>query len=467
MTVLGIVTEYNPFHNGHLLHLQQSAKITSADCTVAVMSGNFVQRGEPAIVNKWARTAMALSSGVDLVIELPVVYAIASAEFFAWAAVKLLDSLGIVDSICFGSETGHIAPLNIIAEILVNEPDEYKKYLRQYLDSGLSFPFAREKAICKYVHNTQDIHTIRNIFNFDIDNFDADNKGIQSILGSSNNILGIEYLKALKRLNSRIVPYTIKRQANLYNEENLTGTISSATAIRKHIKEKESDIPGNNQKDYQKHGQEINPANNDNNNINININTFSHIINYTLPLDSVNIIRHEFQKGKGPVLINSFGSIILSILRKISTDDIKKFPNINEGLENRIKRAAKVSGNLEELIENICTKRYTRTRIQRILLCILLGITNNEFQYFNAQGGPQYIRILGFTKKGRELLVKVNKRASLPVIAKTANFTNSDNLPLRKMLELEATATDIYVLGYKNPDYRFAGQEFTEKIVIR
>jgi len=125
MKVLGIVTEYNPFHNGHLLHLQESRKITSADCIVSVMSGNFVQRGEPAIVNKWARTAMALSSGVDLVIELPVVYAIASAEFFAWASVKLLDSLGIVDCICFGSEIGHIAPLNAIAEILVNEPQAY------------------------------------------------------------------------------------------------------------------------------------------------------------------------------------------------------------------------------------------------------------------------------------------------------------------------------------------------------
>jgi len=328
----------------------------------------------------------------------------------------------------------------------------------------LSFPLAREKAICEYIHNTvnidkslgtQDIKKILDIQDIrDI----QDTQDIQTIMGSSNNILGIEYLKALKRLNSPIVPYTIKRQANRYNEENLTGMISSATAIRKHIKES-GDMP-NKQAGYLKYSLE-NTSEND-----VNQNTFNKDLSFALPLESMNIIRQEFQKGKGPVMMDAFENIILSILRKISTDDIIKYPNVSEGLENRIKKAARISGNIEELIENICTKRYTRTRIQRILLCILLGITDIEFQYFNKHGGPQYIRVLGFNKKGRELLARINKTASLPVIIKTANFTNSDNLPLKRMLELEAISTDIYVLGYKNPDYRFAGQEYTEGVVI-
>lgn len=449
MTVLGIVTEYNPFHNGHLLHLQKSKETASADYVIAVMSGNFVQRGEPAIVNKWARTAMALSAGVDLVIELPVVYAISSAEFFAEAAIKILDSLGIVNSLCFGSETGSIAPLNVLAEILVKEPEEYKQYLKQYLNSGLSFPLAREKAICSYIQTLDQFRNTVNTNNLDlkcVQNMHMHD--LHNILGSSNNILGIEYLKALKRLNSHIVPYTIKRQANLYNEENLTGKISSATAIRKHMKEIENMIDES--KSYHTH----------------------HIhdqkdINHALPSESLNIIMNEFENGKGPVLISSFENIILAILRKISTDEIKRYPNINEGLENRIKKAARVSGSLEELMENICTKRYTRTRIQRMILSILLGITSSQFQYFNAHGGPQYIRVLGFNNKGRELLAEINKQARLPVIVKTANFINSDNQPLKKMLELEAMASDIYVLGYNNPGYRFAGQEYTEGVVIK
>ena len=361
---------------------------------------------------------------MDLVIELPVIYATASAEFFAWAAVKLLDSLGIVNSICFGSETGDLAPLNTIAEILVDEPDKYKEYLKQYLGSGLSFPTSREKAIYRYIQLNDNCHSLYE------DKF-INNLISKDTLGCSNNILGIEYLKALKRLNSNIVPFTIKRQTNLYNEEKLTGTISSATAIRKYIKQSDSQS-----------------------------------INYALPLKSMDIMEQEFQKGKGPVLMNSFESIIFAVLRKISTDTIKKYPNINEGLENRIKKAANISGNLEELINNICTKRYTRTRVQRIILSILLDITDEEFQCFNTHGGPQYIRVLGFNEKGRELLSKINKAANLPVIIKTSNFSNSNNLLLKRMLELEALTTDIYVLGYKNPGFRYSGQEYTENVII-
>jgi len=164
--------------------------------------------------------------------------------------------------------------------------------------------------------------------------------------------------------------------------------------------------------------------------------------------------------------LDCFESIIMAIVRKMQPEDIKLFCNITEGLENRIKNAAYNSGTINRLIENICTKRYTKTRVQRMLLCLLLNITAREFQTFNNYGGPQYIRVLGFNNKGAHLLSKINKNASLPVIIKTADFTKTCNTLLNKMLEKEALSTDIFVLGYKNPDFRKAGQEFTSNPVI-
>ena len=188
------------------------------------MSGNFIQRGEPAIVNKWARTKMALLGGADLVIELPVPYALASAEYFAYGAVKILNDIGITDYLCFGSETGKIKPLDDIAGILCDEPLLYKSLLKMSL-KGLSYPAAKNFALLKYFHTEKELYK----------NIDKFYKGIDNLLDKSNNILGIEYLKALKRLNSKIVPFTIKRINNDYNTEKITGSISSATAIRKHL----------------------------------------------------------------------------------------------------------------------------------------------------------------------------------------------------------------------------------------
>jgi predicted nucleotidyltransferase len=219
MKTIGIVAEYNPFHNGHLYQLQASRGQTGADCAVVVMSGNYTQRGEPAIVDKWARAEMALHSGADLVIELPVAYAMGSAEYFAYGAVKLLDSLNAVNMICFGSEAGSIEKLSAAAAILADEPESYKSYLKDYLSKGLSFPAARQKAISSYCKNT----------------YGKDD--LSSLLKSPNNILGIEYLKALRRLKSNIVPMTIERVGNEYNQAELTGKMSSATSIRKTIRE--------------------------------------------------------------------------------------------------------------------------------------------------------------------------------------------------------------------------------------
>jgi predicted nucleotidyltransferase len=417
MKVLGIIAEYNPFHNGHLYHLEESKKLSSADYTVCVMSGNFIQRGEPAILDKWARTEMALLSGVDLVIELPVVYAMSSAEFFAYGAVKILDSLGVVDSICFGSETGSIYMLNKIADVLYNEPEDYKLKLKLYLAKGLSYPSAREAALKQYFSNITPIY-----------------EHISHLMNASNSILGIEYLKAIKRIKSSIVPLTIKRIKNEYNSQEITGNISSATAIRKHVF----------------HCSQQRSCLN---------------LSQVLPASSLAVLQREFECGRGPVFSKKFEDIIIYSLRKMSTEQIRNLPYVSEGLENRIKDAARSSGSLEDIIEKVITKRYTRTRIQRSIFSILTGLTADEFNLFNKYGGPQYIRVLGFNPKGRELLSVANKRASLPIIVKTANFKNSCNPLVRRMIEIESFSTGTYVLGFNSPMLRKSGQEFTRNIV--
>ncbi|MCX8131634.1 MAG: nucleotidyltransferase [Clostridia bacterium] len=417
MKVAGLVVEYNPFHNGHLYHLEQSKKLSDADYTVCIMSGNFIQRGEPALVNKWARAKMALLSGIDLVIELPVVYAMASAEYFAYGAVSILDSLGVVDSLCFGSESGSISELDLVAETLNMEPDNYKFFLKSKLNQGLSFPSAREAALIEYFK----------YLDLDIN--------ISTIIGSSNNILGIEYLKALKRIGSSIKPLTIGRICNSYNSEQLTGSVSSATSIRKSILHTSDGL--------------LTPE-----------------VSKTLPDTSLSILKEEADAGRSPVFPKNFETALLSFLRRMPAEEIGLLPYVSEGMENRIKAASDSSGSLEELIANINTKRYTRTRIQRILFSIMTGLKAFELHAYVRDYGPQYIRVLGFSQRGRKLLSEIKVKAVLPTIIKTADYKRSCNPLLKRMLEIEAQATDMYVMGYSNPVYRKAGQEFTQNIVI-
>lgn len=413
MRVLGLIVEYNPFHNGHLYHLEQAKSLCNADFVVCVMSGNFIQRGEPAIVNKWARAKMALQCGVDLVIELPVTYAMSSAEFFAYGAVRILNDIGLVDYLCFGSEAADIDTFNIIADILINEPESYKYILKQELHKGKSFPASREVALKSYLAETGN----------NINDFEA-------VIGSSNNILGIEYIKALKRLNSKITPLSIKRINNDYTSEKITGRISSATSIRKLIQTQKNQL------------------------------------DMVLPDISRNILEEEFNSGRGPIYPNMYELLILSSIRRMTKEELKQLPYVSEGMENRIKDAAESSGTFDELIDNISTKRYTRTRVQRILTSVMTGLTSEGLDTFNKFGGPQYARVLGLNNKGRLLLSNINKITHLPVITKTANFSKSCNPLLRRMLEIESSATDMYVLGYQNPIYRKAGQEFTQNVII-
>jgi predicted nucleotidyltransferase len=399
MGILGIIVEYNPFHNGHLYHLQTSKKLTKCDYTIAVMSGNFVQRGEPAIVDKWKRTEIALRAGIDLVIELPVVYATSTAENFAYGAVKLLDSLKIVDCISFGSEKGDLNELTKIAEMLLEEPIYYRKALKEYLKIGITFAKARELALQKVINNNE----------------------IEKILQTSNNILAIEYLKALKKIGSSIIPFTIKRRGSLYTSLELKEEFASASSIRKHIFEK--GLEG---------------------------------LEKYIPDFTKEILQNSFEKKQGPISLEEFSNILIYLLR--NHIPLNHIFDVSEGLENKIYKASYKTNNVEELIKLVKSKRYTESRIRHILIHLLLNIDKQIFKEFD---GPNYIRVLGFNEKGKEMLREIKKKSTLPIITKVSQY--KIKLSNTKMFEKDLFATDVYTLAYKNSS--IAGLDFIHPLI--
>lgn len=264
-TILGIISEYNPFHFGHLYHIEESKKIVNPDYTVAIMSGNFVERGDAAIIDKWSRAEMALKNGIDLVIELPLVYAISSAENFAEGSIKILGSLNMETILSFGSECGDVKILRDIADVLANEPPEYLSILNHELSSGISFPKARDHAILMYLN---------------------DIRKFADILTKPNNTLGIEYLKAIIKRKSKINTITIKRNGSNYNTDILESKYSSATAIRRGIIEKKDVSLCMPTSSYEILNNKIN-----NNQIVPGLNKFEQIIIYKLRTMSVQEIR--------------------------------------------------------------------------------------------------------------------------------------------------------------------------------
>lgn len=404
--ILGIIAEYNPFHNGHLLHLAKSKEETGAEYSICIMSGNFVQRGNTSIVNKWVKTEMALRSGIDLVLELPTVYAISSAENFAEGAIKLLNSLKIVDTISFGSEHTNIDSLNRISSILYEEPKQYLEFLNSELKKGLSFPKARENAVLLYLNDTK----------------------YSNILNQPNNTLAIEYLKALKKYKSHIMPVSIKREKAFYNSNCIVDEYASATAIRNMI-----------------------------------INNQFNDIRKVMPRASYDLLVREIENKQFVIDISKFEKEILYAIRRLSTADIKKFPEVTEGLENSIKYAANSCNTLAELINIVKTKRYTQTRIQRILLYILLNITKKDM-YISRKTTP-YARILGYSPKGKELISEIYKaNPKITLITSVKNFLDSSNNKTYKyMLNKDILATNIYTLGYENDSV--ANLDYTKRII--
>ncbi len=406
MKISGIIVEYNPLHNGHLFHINKTKELTSSDIVIAVMSGNFNQRGIPSVIDKWTKTKLALQNGVDIVLELPAVYALASAEFFASGAVSLLNSLGVVDSLCFGSESGDVEFLNTIANVLVHEPEEYKTILKAELDKGLLFPKARSLALIDYLSTRT--------------NYNHEDLIVQ--LNSSNNILGIEYIKSLKKLNSQIIPYTLKREGGSYNSSNLNNIFSSATSIRKALKENhnlsnlENHVPSNVYKEFMTLRRE----------------------NYTFPFDNM-----------------MYSSIRYKALAS-RNNYFEQLPDVSEGLHNKILNSLKESTSYEECISSIKSKRYTYTRISRILCQYFLDFYDYDIVNMRKASCP-YARILGFTQRGSTALKSIKYNSSIPLYSKLPK-----EAPAALELDLQCTR------GYSilNPSIRHNEDRLRSPIIV-
>ncbi len=359
MCSVGIIAEYNPFHNGHRYHIDKIKEMFNNPTIVLIMSGNFTQRGDASIINKWDKTNIALDNDIDLVVELPFEFACQSADIFAYGACKLLNYLN-VDYLVFGSECGDIDKLKSIADIQGKK--EYNDLFKKYLDSGISYPNSLAKAV----------------------------KNFGFIINKPNDILGVAYIRELNKLNSNIIPITIKRTSD-YNSKSLDNDIVSATSIREKIKE-------------------------------IDIKKY-------VPENSYNYLKDNLY-----FIDDYFIYLKYKIISEI--DNLYIYQTVDEGIENKIKKVIYNSNSYEELINNIKSKRYTRSKIKRMLLHILVSFTKEDAKKMK---DIRYIRVLGFNKKGQKYLNKIKKNISVPL------YTN-----FNKNMQFELKITSVYSLTYDN-----------------
>ena len=393
MKAVGLVTEYNPFHNGHLYHLNKAMELTGADISVAVMSGDFVQRGEPAVLDKYTRTSMALNSGVNLVVELPVNYAVSSAESFAAGALKVLDYIK-ADSIAFGSESGDIERLSKLAHILCDNEDTLYKEISKYTANGISYAAARQKVVEKLT-----------------------DKDTAAMLTSSNNILAVEYLKAIIKNNYAIKPYTVQRQGDSYNDTDIKSEYASATALRKNLK-------ADNISEYipVKAG------------LILSSNT-----NYIYPDDITEVL---FTRLLDILFASNYD-------KNVFIENVMQYPDVSKEIAGRLYKSAmdmitrtvpqrseskdNWAFSFGSLCEHIKTKEVPLSRIKRALVRITLGLDKKHMEKY---ANEPYIRVLGFDKKGQEYLSYIRKTVEVPLITKTADY--------KEMLLDDIHAANIY-----------------------
>lgn len=393
MKAVGLVTEYNPFHNGHLYHLNKAMELTGADISVAVMSGDFVQRGEPAVLDKYTRTSMALNSGVNLVVELPVNYAVSSAESFATGALKVLDHIK-ADSIAFGSESGDIERLSKLAHILCDNEDTLYKEISKYTANGISYAAARQKVVEKLT-----------------------DKDTAAMLTSSNNILAVEYLKAIIKNNYAIKPYTVQRQGDAYNDTNIRSDYASATALRGNLK-----------------------ADNISKYIPVKAGLIlSSNANYIYPDDITEVL---FTRLLDILFASNYD-------KNVFIENVMQYPDVSKEIAGRLYKSAmdmitrtvpqgaesKDNGvfSFGSLCEHIKTKEVPLSRIKRALVRITLGLDKKHMEKY---ANEPYIRVLGFDKKGQEYLSYIRKNVEVPLITKTADY--------KEMLLDDIHAANIY-----------------------
>lgn len=376
MNVVGIVVEYNPLHNGHVHHIAEARRLTGADAIVAVMSGNFLQRGEPALVDKWARTEMALRLGVDVVFELPVAYAVQPAEWFAYGAMALLAATGVTTHLCFGSEAGSLEALLPLAERLAAESDALKAAVAEELATGASYPAAYAAAAARTLASNGTAS--------------GEAATARALLEQPNNSLGLHYLIALQRLRSGIAPVTIRRRAAGYSDlAPQDAHIASATAVRRLLADGGLDSAAS-----------------------------------YLPPATADILAREFAAGRGPVTWESFATPLFHQLLLATPEQLGAVHEVTEGLEHRLKKALPqlTQPTVAALLQQLKTKRYTHTKLQRMLLHILMQHPRESLVLEQLAQGPAYLRVLGFTDTGQQLLKQIKRSGTLPLLTRAAGL---------------------------------------------
>ena len=426
MKITGIIAEYNPFHNGHEYHLEQTRKRLGSDYIVVVMSGNYVQRGAPTIIDKYSRAEMALKAGADLVLELPTCFATASAEYFAYGGVAILDKLHMIDDLCFGTESldavdvseGNegikVAVQNItgqfgkIADLLVDEPEEFKNILRAGLKEGLSHAAARSKAVGEIL-----------------------GEEYVTVMETSNNILGVEYMKALRKLESKIKPAPIARRLNAHNDMSIMEGFSSATAIRNAI--------------YNKYDMNA--------------------LSSTIPQYSLDILMDRYLDSF-PIFRDDFSLILGSeLLKAKETSDLTRFFGISEDLANRILNLKNDFQTFVQFREDLATKSITKATVSRALMHIALGITDEDMRQLYDADAIKHVQVLGFRKDSEEIFSEIKRNSDIQLVSKLADVMRGGGQK-DKMLLQNVNADEMYRMVAMNKYKSNLKNPYTQEIVI-
>ncbi len=424
MKVTGIIAEYNPFHNGHEYHIQQSKERLKSDYTIVVMSGNYVQRGAPTIIDKYSRAEMALRAGADLVLELPTCFATASAEYFAYGGVAILDKLNLVDDLCFGTESLDVldpqdsseqvdeavrdltGQFGKIADILVDEPEEFKEVLKKGLREGLSHAAARSKAVGEIL-----------------------GEEYVTVMETSNNILGVEYMKALRKLGSSIKPDPVARRLSSHNDTTINEGFSSATAIRNAI--------------YNKYDM--------------------HALGSTVPEYALEILMDRYLVSF-PIFRDDFSLVLgTELLKAKESADLTKYFGVSEDLANRILNLRDDFKTFVQFKDELATKNINRATSSRALMHIALGITETDMQDMYSKDSIKYVKVLGFREDSKALLTEIKKTADVKLVTKLADAVREG---ADKMLLQNIEADRMYRMVAMNKFGEDLRNPFSEEIVI-
>lgn len=441
MKTAGIIVEYNPFHNGHQFHLERTRKETGADFIVAVMSGSFVQRGAPALTDKYTRARMALMGGADLVLELPVFFSLGSAGDFAAGAVSLLDKLGVVDALCFGSESGSILPFQNAAALLSNEPPAFSSLLQERLKQGHSFPHARAEALLSCLNAQKE--TAPSCPQSYSDGF-KDSTGLLSeeLLSSPNNILGLEYCTALCRRKSAIRPVTIKREGAGYHDFALPSTekqdaaFSSAQAIRQALRGASFQDP-----------------------------SFWASLAPSLPKPQWALWKDLLAQNR-LLFPEDFTKELRYRLLLEREKGFAQYADVTRELSDKIKKDCLHFSDWEKLCDSLKSKELTYSRISRALCHILLSITSEELQEARDHDYVPYARILGFRQSARPLLSGIKQNSSIPLLAKPADAYRLLPVQAFQMLQKDILAAHLYESGMAAKTGGHPVHEYTRQICI-